>query len=674
MYIYKEKRTMKKTGLSFVCLLLITSCALGTASNTERMEARDRGEPTLADSGSRTVLKLSGPDGGLVLWKQDHTRYVSTPKGVEVQAQTENKNAPLYLSLDVKDPAFIDGAAPIVEFSFDYFDTGHEELTFDMDSDDPLHGPLAAPGSWRGAGGVQFMDSGEWKTKTITLTAARFSNRLNGADIRFRMVKHPKLRLRNISLKKLDSEPASPPTLKQGTAPNILMVVFDDLNDYVGAFGDPNAITPNLDAFAESGLRFNRTYCQYPVCGPSRASFMSGLYPETSGVLDNSTHIRFVRPDATNMLEYFKDNGYWTAAAGKIFHSFGNIAERGVSTHASDWFRNGEDPWRKKLNQRFEREVGPIPKNREAYNAFMKEYFISPERVVQAIATDLPDEDHKDGRTATRVASYFTEKSYGDKPFFIACGIAKPHIPFFAPKKYFDLYPLDSLEFLETPADDWKLKPKAAIYDRTHAYGAKFGVEDHATRAKWLQAYLACVSFGDSQFGRVMAALEESGHADDTIVIVFGDHGYHLGEHYLYGKVTLFEESTRVPFVMRVPGKTRPGSTTQSFAELLDVYPTLTELCNLKTPAHVEGKSLVPVLNNPKNKVRDSVYTVVLRPGMVAKSVRYENWRYAEWGSSDEVELYDLAKDPNEYDNLAGNPEYKNVVRKLHKLIEEKAP
>lgn len=236
------------------------------------------------------LIQLAGADSGIVLWAQDQVESVSDK---EVRAQQPNKRAPLYLSLDVKDAAFVDGAAPVVEFSFEYFDQGHEELTFDIDSNDPLFGSLDQPGTWRGGGGVQLMDSNTWKTKTMVLNDVKFSNRLNGADIRFRMVKQAELRMRNISLTKLDGLPDTESSLQQGVAPNILMVVFDDLNDYVGAFGNPNAITPNLDAFAASGMRFNRTYCQYPVCGPSRASFMTGLYPEASGVLDNSKHIRF---------------------------------------------------------------------------------------------------------------------------------------------------------------------------------------------------------------------------------------------------------------------------------------------------------------------------------------------------------------------------------------------
>jgi len=628
----------------------------------------------VAAESSEATLYLTGPDGGLVLGMATPASYVEIPGGMEVTAEVDTPHVPVYLYLDVKDPGFADGAAPIVEFSFEYFDESIEELTFAIDSSDPLDGSLSNPGIWRKAGGLQFMDSGTWKTKTIILKDTLFSNRLNGADIRFRLERHPRIRLRNISMKKLDQAPALPPiTRTQKNSPNILMIVFDDLNDYENTFGDPNAKTPSLDTFAKSAMRFDRAYCQYPVCGPSRGSFMSGLYPETSGLLSNSQHIRGLRPDATNILELFKNEGYWTASAGKIFHGFQNVAECQVSTYAADWFDNAEDPWKTKLERQFIKEVGPINKNKDAYKAFMKEKFINPQHVVQAIATDLRDEDHKDGRTRTRITSYLKEKPYGDRPFFIACGFAKPHIPLFAPKKYFDLYPLDQLQFEDVPLDDWKDKPKDAMWNKYLGYGAEFGKNNRALRAKWLQAYLACVSFSDAQFGLVMKALEESGQADNTIVIVFGDHGYHIGEHFMYGKVTLFEESARVPFMVRVPGMTQPDTTTRSFAQLLDVYPTLTQLCGLKTPDHVEGTSLVPVLKNPNKEVQDSVYTVVTRPGgMVAQSVRYKNWRYAEWGSPDEAELYDLTKDHDEYHNLADNPEYQKVVQQLSQMVKAK--
>ncbi|MBM4152118.1 MAG: sulfatase [Kiritimatiellaceae bacterium] len=627
----------------------------------------------LSSMGSSDSICLSEQDGGMVLPKQNSVELIQSDAGLEILAQQPGKNEPVYLSLDVTDAGFIDGKAPIQEFSFEYLDVGDEEVTFDIDSLNPLYGGSKDLGNWRHTGGFQLMNSGTWKKKTIVLQDARFSNRLNGADIRFRMVNYPDLKIRNVSLKKLEAMPALPEaTVKQGTVPNILLIVFDDLNDYVGSFGDPNAKTPNLDSFAAGAMRFDRAYCQYPVCGPSRASFLTGMYPESSGVLDNNNHFRVKRPEAVDMLEYFKQQGYWTASAGKIYHSFQNVAENGVSTYFSDWLRNAEDPYLTKLNAQFAAEVGPIEKNREAYQAFLKGKDLSAERIVQAIATDLSDEDHDDGRVATRITSYLKERSFGDRPFFLACGFNKPHIPWFAPKKYYDLYPLDELKFEDVPLDDWKDKPKAAIYDRTEGYGAKFGDNNRAVRARNLQGYLACISFADAQFGRVLQTLEESGLADNTIVVMYSDHGYHLGEHFLFGKVTLFAESTRVPFLMRVPGKTVPGSRTQNFTELIDVYPTLTELCGLKTPPHVEGKSLVPVLENAEVEIRDSAYTVVSRTGLLGKGLRYQNWRYSEWGGSDQAELYNLDEDPNEYHNLANNPEYSGIIKTMRSKMEER--
>lgn len=628
----------------------------------------------LGADGAPDLICLEGRDSGVVLQEQNLAEYVLSETGLELHAKQPNPKEPLYLSLDVKDAEFIDGKAPVQEFSFEYLDVGFEEVTFDIDSLNPLYGGYKDPGVWRGAGGVQLMNSGLWKKKTLVLHDARFSNRLNGADIRFRIVKCPLFQIRNVSLKKLNAPPPLPETtVKQGEAPNILMVVFDDLNDYVGPFGDLNAKTPNLNSFASGAMRFDRAYCQYPVCGPSRASFLTGMYPETLGVLDNESHFRARRPDAVDMLEYFKQQGYWTASAGKIYHGFQNVAENGVTTYFSDWLRTAEDPYRKQLDAQFTQEVGPINENRQAYAEFLKGKDLSAERIVQAIATDLPDEDHADGRVATKITSYLKERPFGDKPFFIACGFNKPHIPFFAPKKYFDMYPLEDLVFEDVPLDDWAEKPMTALYDNNKGYRTEFGVNNRESRAKWLQAYLACISLADAQFGRVIQTLEESGLAENTIVVMFGDHGYHIGEHFMYGKVTLFEESTRVPFLMRVPGKTSPGSRTKNYTELIDIYPTLTELCGLKTPPHVQGKSLVPVLENPEKEIRESAYTVVSRPGLLGRAIRYQNWRYAEWGGPDQAELYNLEEDPNEYRNLANNPEYSGVIDRLRKKMENRS-
>ena len=624
----------------------------------------------------KSLIRLNGPDGGLVAaGSETPWTYVDSPGGFGVVSENEDAKKPVYLYLNIEEPGFADGNTPIIEFSYEYFDESEEEVMFAYDSNDPFYGTLEQPGVWKGGGGFQLMDSKTWKKKTIVLDDARFSNRINGQDIRFRLVNHNRLQLRNISIKALERVPDLPPPPRtRKDSPNVLMVVFDDLNDYVGAFGDPNAKTPNLDDFAKSAMRFEKAYCQYPVCGPSRASFLTGLYPETTGVLDNETHVRPRRPDAVNMLELFKNNGYWTATAGKIFHGHTNVAERDQSTYASDWFQNKVDIWQRELERRFEREVGPKKGNEAACQAYVKEHYVSPQRVVRAVATDLDDDDHKDGLTTRRICSYLEEKPFGERPFFMACGIAKPHVPHFSPKKYFDRYPIDEIRFEDVPEDDWANKPKNAAYSKYKGYGEalEIGVNNRAIRGKWLQAYLANVSHADAMFGRVIDALEKNGLADNTIVVLFGDHGYHIGEHFMYGKTTLFEESARVPFVMRVPGKTDAASSSDSFAELLDIYPTLTELCGIETPEHLQGKSLVPVLENPEKAVRDSVYTVVTRGSMVARSVRHNNWRYAEWGSSEQAELYDLEKDPDEYSNLAGNPEYAQVVARLSGMIAEK--
>lgn len=626
----------------------------------------------IGSTGLAQTIHLDGSDGGIVLrGDQPNVETIDSAAGLEIHAKQPNKNEPLYLSLSVEDADFIDGAAPIQKFSFEYFDAGSEEVTFDIDSLDPLHGGPNNPGIWRGAGGFQLMNTGTWKTKTITLHDARFSQRLNGADIRFRALRYPHLRIRNVSLEKLDTPlPLPAATLKQGDVPNILVIIFDDLNDYIGPYGDPNVKTPHLDAFARDALQFDHAYVQYPVCGPSRASFLTGMYPESLGVLDNNSYFRFERPEATNMIEYFKQQGYWTATAGKVFHSAQNYGERGVSTYFGDYFRNAEDPYRKKLNEQFVEEVGPIHQNRAAYNEFMAGRDLSGERIVQAVATDLRDEDHADGRVATRIAAYLNERSFEDRPFFLTAGFMKPHVPFYAPKKYFDLYPIEELQFDDVPVDSWDNRPMEALHTRYEGFQMDFGVNDREARAKWLQAYLATISLVDAQFGRVMQALENSGMADNTIVIAFSDHGFHIGEHFMYGKVSLFEESTRVPFLVRMPGVTKPG-VSDSFIELLDIYPTLIELSGLEAPEHLQGVSLLPIFEDPEAIIKDSAYTVVSRPGgLLGRSVRYDNWRYTEWGSPSKNELYDLDRDPNEYDNLANSPEYRDVVEKLSELID----
>ncbi|MCP4456345.1 MAG: sulfatase-like hydrolase/transferase, partial [Planctomycetes bacterium] len=238
-----------------------------------------------------------------------------------------------------------------------------------------------------------------------------------------------------------------------------------------------------------------------------------------------------------------------------------------------------------------------------------------------------------------------------DKPFFMVCGIQKPHVPFLAPDAYFAQYPKDKLVFSPPPVDFWDQAPETAMVKRYEGFGFEFSVEDDALRREYMQAYHACISFLDAQIGLVLDALERTGHQDDTIVILTSDHGYQLGEHFMWGKVTLFEVCNRVPMVIRVPGQTQPGSSSQGLIELIDLFPTLAELCNVPAPKNLQGKSLVPMLRNPKAPGKEAVYTVVTRGPKLGKAIRTERWRYALW--PDGEELYDLENDIKEHRNLA---------------------
>ncbi|MBF0196655.1 MAG: sulfatase [Planctomycetes bacterium] len=622
---------------------------------------------TLAKNGGIAILTLNNY----------HTELAESSAGLEMITKRKSDKGVLYVLLDVTDKSFTLGKAPQVELAFDYYDEGKGQLVVKVDSHDPLYGNSKSPGTWKGVGGVQFTNSHKWKRAKIAISDASFSNRLNGGDIRLQMQHQPLLKLRNVTIKK--KLPISESIVSSGLKkkPNILCIVVDDLNDYIGPYDDNNAKTPHLDKLFASGMRFNKAYCQYPVCGPSRASFLTGMYPENIGVLSNEKHARSESPNVLNMLEYFKKKGYWTASAGKIFHGETNVVEAGVSTHRSDWFENSENVLKKKLQKLFEKQHGPISKNKNEWQKYLSDNYVSPERVVQAIPTDLKEDEHMDGRVAARISSYLKQKTIKDSPFLLACGFTKPHVPFYAPKKYFDLYSEENLNFEKVPPSDWAQKPKTAIYDRYKGFGAKFGEYQPELRRKWLHAYLACVSFVDAQIGKVLSSLEENGLADNTIVVLISDHGFHIGEHFHYGKVTLFEESARVPMFLRVPGMDLKGQESNSLTELLDIYPTLVELCNLEAPKHLEGKSLLPILKNPNASVKESAYTVVTRPlkgrTIVAKAIRYKNWRYAEWDGPADAELYNLNTDPKEYRNLIKDPEFAPIVKKLHGMIQARS-
>ncbi|MEM7479118.1 MAG: sulfatase [Planctomycetota bacterium] len=457
-------------------------------------------------------------------------------------------------------------------------------------------------------------------------------------------------------------------------AKNILFVVCDDLNTHVSPSGYEPILTPTLAGFAEDSITFRRAYCQYPVCGPSRASFLNGLYPQSTGVLNNTADIRDTRPGTVSMPQHFKQNGYWTASVGKVFHSPRH--EQGeIAWNEFLRFDNDELSVVKEAREKFEAEFGSIEKNpnRRKWKALKKE--ISGKLDAQTPPgygrSGLEDGQHKDGKNARQVAKWLQEGAFGDKPFMIACGIQKPHVPFLAPDKYFDLYPTAEIQYAPDRANLWESIPKSAISKRYEAFGFELGIENDSLRREYMQAYHACVSFIDAQLKIVFDALKDSGHWEDTIIVFTSDHGYHLGDHFLWGKVTLFDIGARVPFMVRVPGMTKSGTNSEAMVELVDIYPTLVDLAGLPAPEYLQGVSLRPLLGHPERMGRKKyAYSVVTRGPKLGYAIRSQNWRYAKW--PDGEELYNLRNDPQEKRNLAGKEHVAERLEELREVLAEK--
>ena len=465
--------------------------------------------------------------------------------------------------------------------------------------------------------------------------------------------------------------------LAAATRPNVLFVISDDLSSRISPAGYAGVQTPVLDRLAAEATTFRRAYCQYPVCGPSRASFLSGLYPESTRVLDNVVNIAETRPGTPLLPRVFRQAGYWTAAVGKVFHHpLDNPS--GDTWDQTEYFPNEEMRVEKAARVRFEKERGPVTdaKNRKAW----KEHAltIAPQTRNQGVKglgpgygpTGMSDEQHGDGKNARRVAEWLTSKAHGDRPFLIACGFHKPHIPFLAPDAYYTLYPRASLKFDLDPADDWKDIPAIAATKQYLDYGfPALGGENDQRRREFTQAYYACISFMDAQLGIILDALRRSGHWENTVIVFIGDNGYHLGEHFMWGKVLQFEESARVPMIVRAPGLTQSAAVTSGLVELVDIFPTLAELCGVTPPANLQGRSLVPMLRDPKAPGKDRAYTVVKRGEDLGVAVRFDRYRYTEWVTPDRNELYDLAADPRERTNLALRPDYAATVSRARQVL-----
>jgi len=436
---------------------------------------------------------------------------------------------------------------------------------------------------------------------------------------------------------------------------NVLFIIADDLNCYLGSYGHQLAKTPNIDRLAEEGLLFENAYCNFPLCGPSRASMMTGLYPDQNNVKRNAILIRDRVPDAVTMTQVFMKHGYAATRIGKIYH-YNNPGDIGTPGH--------DDPasWSHTIN--------PRGRDKDEEDQIFSLVPGSFGATLSWLAADGTDEEQTDGIAATEAIAQLEKHAASGEPFFLGLGFYKPHTPFVAPKRYFQMYPRELIRVPEVPEGYLESLPEPAQRILTMRKPQIDLPDSLAVSA--IQAYLATISFLDAQVGRVLDALEKSGLKDNTIVVFTSDHGYHMGEHGHYQKRTLFEYSARIPLIISYPGQRKKGQRTGSLVEMIDFYPTLCELAGLEYPENISGKSMVPVLNNPRKKIRKDAFTQTIFDGY---SVVTDRYRYTRWGEGGEgmVELYDIRNDPGEMINLAGREKYERVMRKLDKRLTVRA-
>jgi iduronate 2-sulfatase len=461
-----------------------------------------------------------------------------------------------------------------------------------------------------------------------------------------------------------------------GPKPNVLFIMADDFRAELASYGSP-AKTPNLDRLAKKGVQFNRAYCQQAVCNPSRSSMLTGLRPDTLGLWNNGTHFRELKPNAMTLPLWFKQHGYVTRDAGKIFHNW-HTKDKGDARSWSEpeflhYANHGDD----KPEVKGELPPNLATINTRPYNA-----------TVLCESRDVPDEAYYDGRVAAEAIKVLAEIK--DRPFFLAVGFWKPHAPFNAPKKYWDMYERGQLPPLNGKRPTGA--PDVAFHDSREILGLpdKQKPVTSAEAAEMRHGYFANISYMDAQLGKVLDALEKSGVADRTIITFVGDHGYHIGEHTQWGKTSTFELDARVPFLVSVPGSKQAGMKTEALVELVDLFPTLIELCRLPKAAGLEGKSLAPVLTNVLATVKPAAFTQHPRPGYYDREpsktpkamgcsvrtplVRYTEWR--DWVTGEPVarELYDAVGDPAETRNEVDNAKFAKARAEAEKLLLERFP
>jgi arylsulfatase A-like enzyme len=449
----------------------------------------------------------------------------------------------------------------------------------------------------------------------------------------------------------------------EASKPNVLFVISDDLNCRIGCYGDPIARTPNVDRLAAQGVRFERAYCQFPLCNPTRCSVLSGRYPTTTGVLDNDT-ILMLDDGMVLMPAFFAENGYAVAEHGKIWHGPNNGSLGVRANRRPRWFTPAE---------RAEQQAADPDYWEKNHSPYRHREVERPERYAWAnVYGPLdPGDRGRDAPTADAAIASLRRFAADSTPFFLAVGFRLPHVPLTAPREFFDLYdPTDMPlppDFANEPTlatglpqDEWRTNIDLFA-------GRPFSVEE-AREA--IRAYYASTSYMDAQLGRVLDELDALGLDGNTIIAFWGDHGWHLSEKGMWAKGTTFEVSARGPLIIVDPRKSTGGKASERVVEYLDIYPTLAELCGLDGPAGLEGTSLVPLLEDPQVSWDKPAYTVQTRGWYLGRSVRTERWRYTEWDEGRRgTMLFDHAGDPGELRNLADDPSLADVAAELRRLL-----
>lgn len=454
-------------------------------------------------------------------------------------------------------------------------------------------------------------------------------------------------------------------TFAQDKRPNVLFMISDDLNNMLGCYGDPKAKTPNIDRLAARGIRFDRSYCTFPLCGPSRNSMLTGLYPNSTGILANSQIFRQTIPSQLSLSQAFRQSGYFAARIGKLYHY--NVPNS-IGTNGHD------DPGS------WELELNPAGVDRLKHHPEI--FSLTPNQfggTLSWLASPQGDEFHTDGMMA-QDAKWVLERcaKRNDRPFFLAIGFFRPHTPYVAPKDpYFGWYPEKEMRIVPNIPEDQADIPAAGLA----SYKKEQDKLTDDLRRQSLQAYYASISFMDAQVGKVVDSLDQLGLSDNTIIVFTSDHGYHTGEHGLWQKQSLFEESARVPLLIVAPAVSAKNGVVRSPVSHIDLFPTLAELCGVKSPSNLQGQSLVSMLKDPTLPGRGWALTQVARGptgpqagknpnakdrSFFGFSLRTSKWRYTEWdGGKQGRELYDHDTDPKELVNLASMPEHNKTVEEL---------